>query len=935
MADPTGAHDDCGCCAGVDSETPRRIHNPPGQPAIAYRVGRHGGFKESMLARLSSSKYPQLARLGTRDDSDFTIALCDALAGALDVLTFYQERVANEHFLRTATEELSVFEMARLIGYVPAPGVAASTYVAFTLQEAPGSTSEAAAPVTLPQGLRVQSVPGPDEQPQAFETAEPTEARVEWNGIPLQSTRRWGPVFGDTDLYLEGVGTQLEPGDAILIVGETRETDPESERWDVRVVDRVEVDTSLGRTRVQWVDGIGHRWPRIEPASEAVRVFVFRKRAALFGHNAPDPRLMSEENTNLEHLVTGSGLDYRWARYKIDDQQLDLDTAYPKVTAGSWLALVSNDERRGTAALPGYVELYRAARVEQRSRTDYGLSGKITRVGLDTDENLWRFHLADTLALVQSEELASTDRPLLHPVYGDVVSLQTRVAGLVPGQAVSVSGKRQRIAVAAGVNDLKLQLAGVESVDLAEGDSLVLVDSPVELSASSVIYLDPASFGQRLRTPSARLRLEVMDRDGRVGWLTAQSSEIEMDASRDDDPVVAEIAFVADTSDAVTSDRDHTTLRLEDALTHVYERVTATLNANVARATHGETVEEVLGSGDASRPDQAFTLRQGPLTYTSADSASGRASSLALRVNDLLYAEVPSLYGRAPDERAFTVSRDAEGAAVLRFGDGVEGGRLPTGQNNVRAAYRKGLGVAGNVGAGALTTLLSRPLGLAAATNPEAAGGGEDPESLSRARQNAPLTVLTLDRAVSIQDYADYARAFPGIDKAHALWLPAGPSRGVFITVAGIDGATVPSGSDPYQNLLSALRKYGDPLVPITLADYRPARFEVQLAVKVAGDYESEAVLLAVEALLEERFGFDARAFGQGTSLDEVVAAAHEVGGVDAVRVTRLYRPAPGVEPTIEPRLSAALPVASLTDVPKAAELLTLDRDALVLEVMP
>ena len=40
----------CGCCAGLDAETPLRIDNPPGLNAITYRVGVHARFKESLLA---------------------------------------------------------------------------------------------------------------------------------------------------------------------------------------------------------------------------------------------------------------------------------------------------------------------------------------------------------------------------------------------------------------------------------------------------------------------------------------------------------------------------------------------------------------------------------------------------------------------------------------------------------------------------------------------------------------------------------------------------------------------------------------------------------------------------------------------------------------------------------------------------------------------
>ena len=89
-----------------------------------------------------------------------------------------------------------------------------------------------------------------------------------------------------------------------------------------------------------------------------------------------------------------------------------------------------------------------------------------------------------------------------------------------------------------------------------------------------------------------------------------------------------------------------TQLVVTPPLRHSYVRDSLSINANVVRATHGETVQEILGSGDASQPYQRFTLRQAPLTYVSAPTPSGAASTLQVRVNDVLWQEVPTLHGR-------------------------------------------------------------------------------------------------------------------------------------------------------------------------------------------------------------------------------------------------------------------------------------------------
>src|SRR5262245_14381792 len=180
VLDPTLDHlNDCGCCAGITAETPRRVLNRPGLSAIAYRSGTWHDFKASLLARLASKGHPALARLTTRADDDFTIALLDAFATVADVLTFYQERIGNEEYLRTATERRSILELARLIGYELDPGVAAETDLAFTVDDAPGAPGK----VTIDVGVKVQSVPGQDEKPQTFETVETIEARAQWNAM--------------------------------------------------------------------------------------------------------------------------------------------------------------------------------------------------------------------------------------------------------------------------------------------------------------------------------------------------------------------------------------------------------------------------------------------------------------------------------------------------------------------------------------------------------------------------------------------------------------------------------------------------------------------------------------------------------------------------------------------------------------------------------
>src|SRR5262245_43390725 len=132
----------CDCCRGVQAVTPLSIENRAGLGAIKYRVGSYRDFYSSILAELSThrvnfegadSTAPLRDGLRTRDPSDPAIALLDAWAVVGDVLTFYQERLANEAYVHTATEYRSLLELAELVGYHPKPGVAATAFLAFNV----------------------------------------------------------------------------------------------------------------------------------------------------------------------------------------------------------------------------------------------------------------------------------------------------------------------------------------------------------------------------------------------------------------------------------------------------------------------------------------------------------------------------------------------------------------------------------------------------------------------------------------------------------------------------------------------------------------------------------------------------------------------------------------------------------------------------------
>jgi hypothetical protein len=997
----------CGCRTGTSVQTPQRISNAAGQPTILYRTGTWAEFRESMLARLSSAEYPALAKLKTRDSDDFTIAFLDATSVVLDILSFYQERLANESYLRTAQQLNSLTGLARLIGYQPAPGIAASVYLAFNLKSTPGATPDPSTPpITIPCGTQVQSVPGQGQTPQTFETSTPVPAKADWNALPVLAALPWVPAVGDVGLYLAGTATQLNPGDLILLVGDERTGNPASQAWSAHFLTQVKPDTANNRTWIGWPSPLtnGATLPVQHP-----KLYAFRQRASLFGYNAVDPSFLDLTNLpNIAGLLNSSQTEWDGLNPGSD---IDLDSAYSRIVSASWVALT---ERRllfdrgsaaggGLVASGGFVleslttslsagggseiaassefvsvdptfkiqfsqvtNLFRASSVTAVNRSDFGLSAKITRVGPDTTSGLSNFSPRDTAVFAQSEQLMPGLQPLDYPLYGTLLDLQALRPDLTGATIAAVTGNAQKIALSPGVGQIEfVPDDGSSHVPANPGDTFTLIEPPpLPFNADGSI--------PSWTTSASALTLKVEDASGRTGTLQGVSGSLSLsDFSLVDptskDPEISECALVSQVVGVTAPNSSvlHTQIQLKNALRNCYSRVTATVNANVVLATAGATVREIMGNGSAATPNQAFTLRQKPLTYVQAVTPNGRQSTLQVRANGVAWKEVATLFKQPATAQVFTIQNESDGTSDVSFGDGVDGSTLPTGQNNIIATYRIGSGAGGNVAPGAITTLMQRPLGVSGVTNPGSATGGADPESINDVRGNAPQTVLTLGRAVSIADYQNFAATFAGIAKAYALWIPSGPARGVFLSVAADGGSALTPDNPTLAKLVAALQSYGNPLISITAQSFIETLFGLSAAVLYDQAYDQSAVEAAIRQTIVKDYSFALRTFGQGISVDEIASTIQGVPGVIAVNVTNLSVIAsskggdlanlsggftvsnwndwmsqqvtvPRPWSDTSTRICSYLPLASIQALPLPAEILVLDPDpkSIVLGVM-
>lgn len=206
-----------GCTSTLDCAAPAAAcPEPPGeQVSINYLAKDYASFRQA-LSEFSALRYPAWVE---RSEADAGVMLMEALAAVADELSYYQDRVAAESAITTATQRLSVVRHARLVDYEPAPATTATTVLQLTVS---GSA-------TINTPLLCRAL-GADGSVVDFEVEDPAQGIA---GAPAFTVdARWNPgalkpyywddsqrclLHGSTSLYLLGRGLGLVPGQQLLV----------------------------------------------------------------------------------------------------------------------------------------------------------------------------------------------------------------------------------------------------------------------------------------------------------------------------------------------------------------------------------------------------------------------------------------------------------------------------------------------------------------------------------------------------------------------------------------------------------------------------------------------------------------------------------------------------------------------------------------------
>jgi predicted phage baseplate assembly protein len=338
--------------------------------------------------------------------------------------------------------------------------------------------------------------------------------------------------------------------------------------------------------------------------------------------------------------------------------------------------------------------------------------------------------------------------------------------------------------------------------------------------------------------------------------------------------------------------------------------ITARAIGALIPSSHAVLVTEpVLGESDGT-PGQAFTLPQAPVlelrsdeTLVVLDPDSAQWETWELRES---FAE------SGPADRHYAIDLahgEIELGPAIRTADGGwrQYGAVPKKGSSLKfTRYRHGGGRRGNVAPGALTMLKSAIPGVSSVTNPRAALGGVDSETLEGARERAALEFRSRYRAVTAEDF-EYLCGEASQRVARVVCVP--PETGSVVRIHIVPRV------EPADRLLSYAEIVPDEALLSELADYLEVRRLIGTSVellpaKLRGvsvvvnlqatpksdiDRVEEDVAHALYTYLNPLVGGYTEGIGPGwewgraLNQGELYGIVHSVEGVEFVKILRVY----------------------------------------------
>ncbi len=908
--------------------------NRPGLPRIRYPFDDAGVLRGRLLARMAQAFpnwNPTLA--DEASEGDYGALLIDLFAHMGGILNVYADAQANESFLRTAQSRRALIDLAQLVDYPLAPGASAVAMQAFLAK--PGKRGG------LPAGFRVQA-PAQGKLPvQIFETLAALEIGSERNVLRVLGYDRSARTLKLSNIAGADQQTSLPLATALrgLRSGQPMLFSTAAARIAVPLQSAFDVD---GKTVLNWAAGSPSASALLQIADLHIQTRPRQSMALEQAARADELPLASRTIplASTAGILAGQGI-------LIVSDGLMVAARVLVVTAGALQIdrpLPSALRRSATRVCVGELLYWGhgtvAIGLAEMPRSISGFPMRPVAAG-DT-------LLAGDPAGFEVLTVASVDSTLITLAQPSTRSLRSKASHTQKGSieffriaAAEVAGGGRQVAplqlgelpgvIGAGQTNLVLDRSYDE---LTEGDVLVASDGvqhlalslhsasvmgsrtrlrfasalPASLRVASLRLLGPYEPGARVdgynrseaSLPVGCSQLDLIGANlglSAGNWLLLDAGEAAAQA-----PVATRIS-------RVEQQGGNTRVSLARPLEAAWPLASTQVFGNVVAMGHGASGdEEILGSGDPAQAPQRFMLRRAPLAFVP-DPAGPRGlrPDLLVLVDERRWQWVESLADSGPLEHHFMIEFDERQRAWLRFGDGVFGAAAPRGRNNLRARYRVGLGLAGNIAAKGIRQMPQALPFIASSFNPAAAGGAAEAEDANSVRAQAAHKVRSLGRAVALADYVDLALSFGGIAAARADFVRDAGSgaREILLTVAMAGGGNLNTPTSEALQAYFAARAPQRPRLRLRTAKALPVRLSLQ--VKLFDDAQHGVVLAALQAALGMArdasgapglFAFERRPLGEALTLSEVYACVEAVPGVDHVlaQAFHLEGAAPGVD---------------------------------------
>lgn len=701
---------------------PRRPVNRPALDRISYRIGEYPDMVAAMMRTVDGEV--ALSAWTHRGADDPAVALLQGVGIVGDILTFYQDRYANEAYLRTADWRDSVAGLVRLLGYRLTPGLGGHTTLAVELK---GDKR-----VIVPAGHPFKADLEGRDTPADFQTDAELVAYPALSKFHLYRRRNYPSYIaaGKSTLEIRSVGgsrrhhaiaaLDLKPGDTLLLL-------PASPNWvqnanvsflaqsTHQVLKVKEVVFDLGRTKVTFETPLARGW------EAGFRAYRLGRTWRHFGHGSPasytKPKPSTGEvtwtkqyTTGFErHIHEGHSCANTSTSINLPGRNIPLDADVPDLMRGSFVIVESRVRKNSTTrtlVVRRKITSLRSTSLGFANQTapttiirmNNGLLNRSTSDGMEADIRDYRIH----------EVTSPTIR--FDPV------------GTAPGGGITTS-----------------------------------IDAL-------------AFYGRRrdVRRLAGRKLMMVHD-DGRTLELTNTDTRQHFTGGNGD-PKMWHLSF--DAVPDLFRQRD-----FDEAAPRV------TVYANTVTGSEGKALGPVpLGNGDKRQVFQTFRLPKPATHHLHPGADPAEVPELTVYVDGRAATRVSSLYGQPADALVYVLRIEGDGQQYVQFGDGKTGARLTSGTDNVTAVLRFGSGARGVLPEGALPSG-PRIDGVAKLHMPAGVAGGADPETGDNARAAAPGKVQGLGRIVSLRDYETELLTIPGVTRVKAAWDMSDGTPGVVLRV--------------------------------------------------------------------------------------------------------------------------------------------------------